>query len=314
MTFPAAQDEAGWDTLLGDDAALAPGVDALLARHGLQRAPRQRYDSGSLPVYALGDDHVLKLFPPYEQAHADVEARVLAAVHGALPIPTPRLVAAGSHEGWPYVLMTQLRGRRLIDAWPSLSVAERDRAADTLGEALAALHAIDTAPLADLPPRWETFVVQQRASALERQSRRGLDAAWLAQIDGFLQRWMPPPAPHTVLLHTEVMREHLTVDGGRLTGLFDFEPAMLGAAEYEFASVGLFVACGEARVLRRVLLAYGYAPSALDEALSCRFMAHALLHRYSHLRWYLQRIPADGAVTLEQLATRWWPLAAPRSP
>jgi hygromycin-B 7''-O-kinase len=124
---------------------------------------------------------------------------------------------------------------------------------------------------------------------------------------------MPPPASRTVLLHTEVMREHLTVDGGLLSGLFDFEPAMLGAAEYEFASVGLFVACGDARVLRRVLLAYGYAPTALDEALSCRFMAHALLHRYSHLRWYLQRIPADGAVTLEQLATRWWPLASPRS-
>ena len=98
------------------------------------------------------------------------------------------------------------------------------------------------------------------------------------------------------------------VDQARLCGLFDFEPAMLGAAEYEFASVGLFVACGDARALRRVLLAYGYPPHALDEALQCRFMAYALLHRYSNLRWYLERLPAGDAQTLEQLATRWWPL------
>ena len=39
-------------------------------------------------------------------------------------------------------------------------------------------------------------------------------------------------------------------------------------------------------------------------------MAHALLHRYSNLRWYLERLPAPGATTLEQLADRWWPLAA----
>ncbi len=120
------------------------------------------------------------------------------------------------------------------------------------------------------------------------------------------------PRVQHVLLHTEIMREHLTVDETgstpTLAGLFDFEPAMLGAPEYEFASVGLFVACGDGRALRRVLLAYGYAPHALDEALQCRFMAYALLHRYSNLRWYLERIPADGATTLEQLATRWWPL------
>ena len=83
---------------------------------------------------------------------------------------------------------------------------------------------------------------------------------------------------------------------------------MIGAPEYEFASVGLFVACGDARTLRRVLLAYGYAPHALDETLQRRFMAYALLHRYSNLRWYLERLPAGDATTLEQLASRWWSL------
>jgi hygromycin-B 7''-O-kinase len=311
MVWPTAHDDAGWDAVLTDDRALDTGVGAVLTRHRLAHLPRVRYDSGSLPVYAVGDGHVLKVFPPYEQEHASVEARVLAAVQDALPMPTPRLVAAETHDGWPCILMTQLHGTRVVDAWPTLSPTARDRLADTLGQTLAALHAIDTAPLADLPPRWDAFIADQAATATQRQSKRGLDAYWLARVDDFLARWMPPPAARHALLHTEIMREHLLVDAdGRASGLFDFEPAMIGAPEYEFASVGLFFACGDARALRRTLLAYGYAPHQLDVALQCRFMAHTLLHRYSHLRWYLERIPAGGATTLEQLATRWWPLSA----
>jgi hygromycin-B 7''-O-kinase len=308
MTLPTALDDAGWSALCDDDAALGAGVAALLARHGLADAPRVRYDSGSLPVYAVGDAHVLKLFPPTEQAHASIEARTLAAVQGRLPIPTPRLVAADTHDGWPYVLMSRLVGQRLVDAWPALTAAERDACADQLGEAIAALHAIDTAPLADFTPRWDEFMAAQRASAAARQTQRRLAPQWVEQIDAFLERWMPPPAPQHVLLHTELMREHLTVERGTLTGLFDFEPAMLGAPEYDFASFGLFVACGDARFLRRALLAYGYAPQALDAALPCRFMAYALLHRYSNLRWYLERLPTPGATSLEQLAAHWWAL------
>jgi hygromycin-B 7''-O-kinase len=306
--LPSASDDAGWRTLCDDDAALAPGVTALLARHGLGDAPRVRYDSGSLPVYAVGDGLVLKLFPPTEVVHASIEARTLAAVQDRLPIPTPRLVAADTHDSWPYVLMSQLPGRRLVDAWPSLSIGERDRMADQLGEAVAALHATDTAPLADFTPRWDAFVPAQRASAAQRQTQRRLAPQWVEQIDAFLARWMPPPAPKHVLLHTELMREHLMVDGATLSGLFDFEPAMLGAPEYDFASFGLFVSCGDARFLRRALRAYGYADHALDEALPCRLMAYALLHRYSNLRWYLERLPLPGATTLEQLAAHWWAL------
>jgi len=174
--------------------------------------------------------------------------------------------------------------------------------------AVAALHAIDTTPLADFAPRWDEFIPAQRASAAARQAARRLAPQWVEQIDGFLDRWMPPPTPRRVLLHTELMREHLMVDGGVLSGLFDFEPAMLGAPEYDFASFGLFVSAGDARFLRRALLAYGSAPHTLDDALPQRLMAYALLHRYSNLRWYLERLPAPGAASLEQLAAVWWAL------
>jgi hygromycin-B 7''-O-kinase len=291
MTWPTAHDEAGWDAALADDRALDAGVSAALSRHGLAALSRQRYDNGSLPVSA--------------------EALVPAAVQNALPIPTPHLIAADTHGGWPCLLMSQLHGTRLVDAWPTLSNTARDRIADTLGETLAALHAIDTSPLTDLPPRWDDFIAAQTATATQRQAERQLDACWLERIPDFLARWMPPRPQRLALLHTEVMREHLLVDAdGRACGLFDFEPAMVGAPEYEFASVGLFFACGDARALRRTLLAYGYTTNQLDVPLQCRFMAYTLLHRYSNLPWYLERIPAGDATTLEQLATRWWLLSA----
>jgi hygromycin-B 7''-O-kinase len=91
--------------------------------------------------------------------------------------------------------------------------------------------------------------------------------------------------------------------------LFDFEPAMRGAREYEFASLGLFVSCGDAGFLRRTLTAYGYRPDDLDEPLQRRLLAYALLHRYSSLAWYLTRLPAPKKPTLDALAICWWALS-----
>ena len=55
------------------------------------------------------------------------------------------------------------------------------------------------------------------------------------------------------------MREHLLVDpdSRALTGLFDFEPAMRGARAYGFVAVAVFVACGDRRLLARIMAAYG---------------------------------------------------------
>jgi hygromycin-B 7''-O-kinase len=311
VALPHADSAQGWSALLADDAALQAGIDTIVQRHGVAASAPRRYDSGSLPVYALGSQQVLKLYPPHDAEHAIVEAAVLARIDDRLPIATPAPIANGTLDGWSYLLMTQLPGRRLVDVWPLLDARDRDALADTLGEAVAALHALDVTPLQALPgPAWPAFVAAQRASAVERQRRRGLAPHWLAQIDAFVDRWAAPPSHQRVLLHTEIMREHLLVeshgDGWRLSGLFDFEPSMIGEPDYEFASIGLFVSCGDAQLLRGILLASGRPSATLDAALPMRLMAQALLHRYSHLGWYQQRLPLPQASTLEQLAQHWW--------
>jgi hygromycin-B 7''-O-kinase len=196
--------------------------------------------------------------------------------------------------------------------WPRLGAAERERLVAELGGALAALHAYRPPTLAALgPPDWDAFVREQAATCVERQRAKGLAEPWLAQIPAFLASVQLPAGAPAVLLHTEVMREHLLVtEDARgqwsLSGLFDFEPAMRGAPEYDFAAVGVFVTGGDPALLRTLLAAYGYADAAMDEAMARRFLAYALLHRYSHLRWYLERLPPPAEPTLEALAARGW--------
>jgi hygromycin-B 7''-O-kinase len=301
--WPDADDEEDYDLVAKDEDALRPGLTSLLGALGLTAGP-QRYPTGSLPVYAVGD-HVLKLFPPVYAEELPVEAAVLRAVQGRLPIPTPGVHDAGEHHGWGYVLMDRLDGRPLTEAWDTL--ADRDRAADRLGESLAALHAVPAPDVADWwPEDWDSFVAEQRAGCAGRHRALGLPEEWAAQIPAYLER-ADLAGGEPVLLHTEVMRRHLLAGAdGELSGLFDFEPAMRGAREYEFAAVGAFVAEGDARFLGRMLRAYGYRDAELDADLRRRLLAWLLLHYYSNLPAYLQRLPAPDEPTLESLADRWF--------
>lgn len=143
---------------------------------------------------------------------------------------------------------------------------------------------------------------RQRSGAVERQRERGRPAAWLEQIPEFLASVPLPRAPHRSLLHNEVMQQHFLVDpdGWRLTGLCDFEPAMIGFRAYDFVGVGLFVTRGDPQRLARLTRPYdtSFAPAEL--------LAYTLLHVYSNLPWYIRELgaPADG--TLPSLAEAWF--------
>jgi hygromycin-B 7''-O-kinase len=313
--FPPAPDAAAYDALHRDDALLARGVQEIARRHGLAPDGAARFPDGSLPVYAVGPAHVLKLYPPCYAHERAIERAGLEAVDGRLGIPTPRVEATGAVDGWRYVLMSRLHGENLAQAWPRIATADRERLMEALGRALAALHAVDASGH-DVPrPSWPAFVAEQTETATARQRARGLDDRWVDQIPEFLASVALPSDSPSELLHTEIMREHLLVretgEGWALSGLFDFEPSMQGAADYEFASVGIFTTCGEPSLLRRLLLAYGKPADELGDDLSRRFLAYALLHRYSNLPWYLRRLPPPpSARSLSDLATAWWPLSS----
>lgn len=294
-----------------DEATYRPAVEAICRRHGLDASRLAKYPGGSTIVFAVGDAHVVKLFePPFAPAW-ETERTALEAVDGRLGIPTPRVVAAGELEEWRYVVMTQLRGRLLSDAFDEIPPRDRLAIFRLLGEVTARLHAIPAEEIGLPPEDWAAWIAEQRRTCVERQRAKGVPEDWLAQIPDFLASVDLDDAPRTgpVLLHTELMREHVMVepgpDGWTASGLFDFEPAMRGAPEYDFASAGFFLAGGEPGAFREFLRAYGYGDAEITYDLQRRLLAYGLLHRYSNFRWYFDLRPPRVA-TLDALAAEWY--------
>jgi hygromycin-B 7''-O-kinase len=292
--WPDVDDEEDFDLVARDDDALAAGVAAVLASHAITGAA-VRYPDGYLPVYAAGDA-VLKIFPPPYAASAEVEAGMLAAVHGRLPVATPGLRHAGEFAGWDYLLMDRLPGEPMAAVWDTLGPSARDRIAERLGAAVAALHAIPGDDGGD----WHDFVDQQRDVCVARHRALGLDRAWLGQIPAFLNSVDLGAAP--VLLHTELGGEHLLVADGALSGIVDFEPARPGAPEYDLCGFGIHA--GDAAFAVAALRAYGRV--RIDHDLSRRLLAWYLLHQYGNLAAALDRLPAPAESTLDALATAWY--------
>ncbi|AJE41870.1 phosphotransferase family protein [Streptomyces nodosus] len=295
------------DALVSDEAVLRPAVLDLCDRLGLVGLAVRRFDEGSLPVYAIGGDLVLKLYPRFDTTRSLREARVLEHLWGRLPLPTPRLLATDEYAGgWRFVLMSRLPGLSLAEAWPRLEAADRDRIVTESAETLAALHAMDFKALTDVvgPSDWGSFLSHRRSRALAHHRANAVPEPWLSRIPGFLDSVPLPASTELALLHTEFMRDHLTVDlrgGRRLTGLFDFEPAMIGDPAYDFVSVGLFLTRGDPRRFRRFYQAYGRAPYDPDQLL-----AYTLLHVYSDFPLCLHELPTPPEPRLDTLAETWF--------
>ena len=306
--LPVIQTREEFDGSPRDEATYAPAIREICRRHGIPVSRAAKYAGGSTIVFAIDDAHVVKLFEPIFTAAAETEAAALAHVDGRLGIPTPRVIATGEMEGWRYVIMSQLRGRPLREAWNDIPPADRPRLVGEVGAALRRQHSLATDGLVLPGPAWPDFIARQRATCVEQQRRNGLAEAWLAQIPDFLAAVDLPPMP-PVLLHTEIMREHVLVtrEGTAewvVSGLLDYEPAMVGAAEYDLPCI--FLADGDPVLYGEFLRGYGLQGKDADGDFARRMMAYLLLHRYSNLRWYLDRFPPKRATTLAGLAAEWF--------
>ena len=229
-----------------------------------------RYDSGSLPVYAIGSRHVLKLFPPHEGGHAAIEARALAAVHGALPIPTPRLLAADTLDGWHCLLMTPA-ARRAGWSMPGRELAaRRARPPGRSNWARPSRRCMRSTPraLADFDAalgRVPARAARQRRRAPARTPASTLTGSSACPTS--CTRWMPPIDARRALLHTEVMREHLLVDARRQR-LAPERPVRLRAGDARRAGVRLRLGRPVRRLRRRPLPAPRAAGLRLPAATS----------------------------------------------
>jgi hygromycin-B 7''-O-kinase len=289
----------------------------ICARHGLPARELTPAASGTNVVFTTVD-HVLKLYPPIWDDAAVGEQAVLEHLAGRLALETPKLVAAGTFDAWRYLVVTRLTGISLSEVWDSFDTSTRSWLAAQLGATLRDLHALPIGKLADVPvlgERWPRLTLRPVAETVAHHRRQGVEEAWLSRLAVFLER-RPPLCPEPfspVLIHGDIHPWHLFAardgDSWRLTGLIDFDDAMLGWTEYEFASPGVLMLAGDAAAIEACLLAYGVRERDLNAALRRRLMVYALLNRYWGLDVMLEYGDrAHRCATLEELERMIFPI------
>ncbi|WP_437965691.1 aminoglycoside 3'-phosphotransferase/choline kinase family protein [Sorangium sp. So ce260] len=315
--FPPFEGPGGFDRIRADLGAFLPAIRAVCERHGLTTSGLTAFERGTNVVVSNDAGQIIKLFPPFLRHQFEAERLALARLHGKVPVATPEILREAELDGWPYLVMSRLPGSTLEEAWPAMGGAERVEALARAGEIMRAAHALPTGGLESIDLGWDAFVERQIAGCEGRHRRMGLPERLVSQLPAYLSsaRALLPASVVPVLLTGEYTPENLLVTrtGGawRLTGMIDFADACLGPPEYDLLGPCLFLAAGDADLLRAFLGAYGYRLIDLSPTLSRKLMALALLHRYSNLRYQVRIEGWESQVSsLDELEQRIWPFSA----
>ena len=248
-------------------------------RHGLSTRGLALFASGSDVVFG-GDGFVIKLSTPQWAEQMAHERRVLEMVAGALPVETPRVLAQGEVEGWPYFVMHRLEGMQsLASVWGGLDGKGRRRMAGELGEVVAALHGLAVSD--EDAGEWAGWLAVRQAAVVERHGG-AVPAGW-GSVEGFVAG-VEARAAGLVWLHTELLGEHVMVRDGRVAGLIDFADARVGHPDYEWPAAVEFVFRGEAGCLRALLEGYGWSGDAIDGMDPRRLAVWSLWHQFGRVK------------------------------
>jgi hygromycin-B 7''-O-kinase len=307
--LPRVAERRDYVSLQQETALWLPVMRLICQRHNLSADTLVRLGDGTNVVFTAGEDHVIKLYPPYWQRLMQADRRVAEFVYGKLGVATPEIQGYGELEDWPYLVMSRLKGTYLSDVWDTMEYQNQLAIVIELGELLARLHDLPIDGFIGFENDWPTFIQQRVSDCQQHHRTKGVSENWLQQIPEYLAKASPlyPPGYVPVLLSGDLHQYHLLVNEvhGRwgLCGFFDFDDARIGFYEYDLASAGLFMMLGRPQLLRAFLKAYGYAERELDERITARLMAYTLLYRYRDLKWILEELVTERACkTFEELA------------
>ena len=294
-----------FSNLLEDDDLCSGLVEEICNSRSIPFQGERIYE-GSRILYQIQGKRIVKVFSAQENSFSENEAEYLKALHGKLSVTTPKLFSAGTHRGYPFLIMEKLPGSSLKSIWIDLSPWEKKRILSQIAQMLKELHSLPVEQLKDRDPQWSRFMKTQTDNLVNNHREFGLNSIWRDRIHEFIESTEAIEfSSETVLCHTEVMKEHLflTKKNGsfNLSGLIDFEPSMVAIPEYDFCSVGLFISGGEAGLFKHFLESYGYRGSPEG------IMRMLLLHRYSNMKWFISTIPDSVHVnSIEDLIHYWF--------
>ncbi|PIT06473.1 phosphotransferase [Bradyrhizobium nitroreducens] len=287
MTLPHATDAESFRAFRSDPAQWLPIALDIARSHGLDVSAPHVFANGTNLVVGLGENLILKIFPPLLRAQFVSERGSLTQLKGRLHLPIPEIVAEGTRDGWPYLVITRLTGTLGSEVWPQLPEDQKERLLRQIGETIASVQRAPLGLLAAIEPRWDDFMRRQMQGCRARHTRLGLAPKFLAGLDDLLrdaQELIPMDAPPVILIGEYIPENFLLAcrdDQWSLAGLFDFGDVLAGWRDYDLLGPSAFMAAGRPGRVKSLLEGFGYARP--DFALKRRLMALMLLHRASDL-------------------------------
>jgi hygromycin-B 7''-O-kinase len=295
-----------------DTASWIGAVHDICSVHKIPASALATYPDGSNLLARVGEDRIVKIFPPFHSDQWDSEHIALTHLTGLCPIEIPQLIASGvRQDGWHYVVLSLVAGETLEKHWSAMSHHDRIRAMTDVGITMARIQTIPISGPLNHFQAWDAFLAAQADKCWARHKRSG-EPEWLIdQVDGWIRDQMPLlQTTQPALLTGEYTPFNLLATdltgSWRLSGMIDFGDAMIGHPEYDLLGPSAFLASGDRDLIQSLFTGYGLTDP--DLSLHRRLMALLLLHKYSNLSRQI-RIPnwQTKVNSIEALMHLIWP-------
>src|ERR1043165_5316626 len=190
LNLPIITSVADYDLHFNDEVWLE-AASIICARYRLPLTTLRLSPLGENIIFFNDSAFVIKIFAPFRSQYLR-ERAALEFARGKLAIETPQLLHAGEMEGWPYLVMTYLKGVPAREVWAENTESERLEMAAQLGVAMRELHSHTALPSEEALNRdWQTFVEQKARESVERQRACGASSEWLESLTPFISARPP---------------------------------------------------------------------------------------------------------------------------
>jgi len=287
VSLPSFEDFETFRAWRADASRWLPVALDIAHSHGLKPAVPHVFTTGTNLVIGLGDEVILKIFPPMLRGQYVSERSSLAQLRGRLSIPIPEILFEGARDSWSYLVITRLPGIVGSEVWPALPEDQKERVLTQIGATIAEVQRAPLGELSRIEPGWRQFIARQIEGCRARHTRLGLPQKFLDGFDDILrdaETLIPLDGPSVILVGEYIPENFLlSRDGNKwgVCGLFDFGDVMTGFGEYDLLGPSAFMTAGMARRVRSLFDGFGYAAADITPDVKRRLLALMLLHRAS---------------------------------
>src|SRR6202048_3330381 len=186
-SLPSLSSFGAFQAWRADASQCLPVARDIARSHGLTHANPQLFLTGTNLVVGLGQEFILKIFPPILRDQFGSERIALTQLRGRLSVPIPEILFEGERDQWPYLVITRLPGILGTQAWPALPEDQKERVLGQIGETIAEVQRVPLGELSRIEPRWDQFMFKQIEGCRVRHARLGLPQRYPDGFDDILR-------------------------------------------------------------------------------------------------------------------------------